>query len=185
MRSHVDDRLTDGDLLFSRDCPEFELATPRGDRMVVLVNHFKSKGYGGTASSNARRRAQAERVATIYRGLLEEGINLVAVISDLNDTPESEPLAPLMRGTNLRDAFTHPRFDDGGYPGTYGLCNAANKIDYLLLSPALFKKVTSGGVVRSGMWPGSRPARWEAHPEVARPQDAGSDHAAIWVDFSF
>jgi endonuclease/exonuclease/phosphatase family metal-dependent hydrolase len=108
MRSHVDDRLTDGGLLFSRDCPEFELATPRGDRMVVLVNHFKSKGYGGTASSNARRRAQAERVATIYRGLVKEGINLVAVIGDLNDTPESEPLAPLMRGTNLRDAFTHP-----------------------------------------------------------------------------
>jgi endonuclease/exonuclease/phosphatase family metal-dependent hydrolase len=182
MRSHVDDRLPDGGLIFSRDCPEFEVMTPSGERLFVLVNHFKSKGYGCTAASNARRHAQAERVAAIYRNLVEEGASFVAVVGDLNDTPGSRALEPLLASTDLRDAFSHPGFDNGGFPGTYGLCNAANKIDYLLLSPALFDRATSGGILRRGMWPGSRPARWATFPELVKPEDAGSDHVAIWVD---
>ncbi len=182
MHSRVDDRLPNGSPLFSRDCPQFEVATPGGATLHVLLNHFKSKGYGGTAASNARREAQARRVAEIYRALIDDGVEHVAIMGDLNDTPSSTPLAPLLNDTDLRDIFTHPRFDDGGYPGTYGLCNAANKIDYILLSPTLFDRVMAGGVWRKGMWPGSRPRRWETYPEVERPQEAASDHAALWVD---
>ncbi|NYE26243.1 endonuclease/exonuclease/phosphatase family protein [Pigmentiphaga litoralis] len=182
MRSHVDDRLPNGETVFSRDCPEFEITTPDGARLVVLVNHLKSKGYGGKASSDARRKAQATQVGEIYRRLLKEGVKHIAVIGDLNDTPDSAPLAPLITGTTLKDAFTHPAFDDGGYPGTYGACNASNKIDYLLLSPALYATVQAGGVLRTGMWPGVRPRKWETFPELTRPEDAGSDHAAVWVD---
>lgn len=182
MRSHVDDRLANGTPVFSRDCPEFTVTTPAGAELVVMVNHFKSKGYGGTASSNARRRAQAERVKAIYEGLVADGTALVAIVGDLNDTPDSAPLALLLQGTDLKDAFVHPDFDDGGHPGTYGLCNASNKIDYLLLSPALFERVTAGGVFRKGMWPGSRPRRWETYAELEKPEHAASDHAAIWVD---
>lgn len=182
MRSHVDDRLPTGGPIFSRDCPHFELSTPDGSKLHVLLNHFKSKGYGGTASSNARRKAQAVRVAEIYRGLIDEGAEHVAIMGDLNDTPTSAALEPLLGGTNLRDIFDNPRFDDGGHPGTYGLCNAANKIDYILLSPSLFERVRAGGVWRKGMWPGSRPRRWDVYEEVRRPQEAASDHAALWVD---
>lgn len=182
LRSHVDDRLANGQPVFSRDCAQFEITTPGGARLLVLVNHLKSKGYGGTAASNAKRKAQAERIADIYKGLIDSGEGHVAIIGDFNDTPTSAPLAPLLDGTGLKDIFTHPAFDDGGYPGTYGLCNAANKIDYMLLSPALFDRVQSGGVFRTGMWPGSRPKRWEAYPEVGRAADAGSDHAALWAE---
>lgn len=182
MRSHVDDRLANGQPVFSRDCPEFEVTTPGGSRLVVLVNHLKSNGYGGTAASNARRKAQAARVAEIYKGLIADGTKHVAVIGDLNDTPDSDPLEPLIAGTTLKDIFEHPAFDDGGHPGTYGLCNPSNKIDYMLLSPSLFQKVRAGGVFRKGMWPGSRPKRWDAYAEVTRKADAGSDHAALWVD---
>lgn len=182
MRSHVDDRLPNGQPVFSRDCPQFEVTTPSGEKLLVLVNHLKSKGYGGTAASNAKRKAQAERIAEIYRGLIANGASHVAVIGDFNDTPTSAPLAPLLEATDLKDVFTHPAFDDGGYPGTYGLCNAANKIDYILLSPGLFGKVRGGGVFRKGMWPGSRPRRWDAYAEVGRPADAGSDHAAVWAE---
>jgi endonuclease/exonuclease/phosphatase family metal-dependent hydrolase len=182
MMSHVDDRLPSGEAVFSRDCPEFSVATPAGNTVVVMVNHFKSKGFGSQASSNAKRRAQAERVKAFYEGLLEAGNELVAVVGDLNDTPDSRPLEPLVAGTTLRDAFVHPDFDDGGFPGTFGLCNAGDKIDYLLLSPKLFERVAGGGVFRTGMWPGSRPRRWEAYAEVTRPEEAASDHAAVWVD---
>ncbi|MGH6903394.1 MAG: endonuclease/exonuclease/phosphatase family protein, partial [Geminicoccaceae bacterium] len=182
MRSHVDDRLPIGETVLSRDCPEFTVTTAAGARLVVLVNHFKSKGFGSQSTSNSRRRAQAERVKAIYEGLVADGVELVAVVGDLNDTPGSAPLKPLVEDTDLKDAFTHPAFDDGGFPGTFGLCNASNKIDYLLLSPQLFAQVQAGGVFRKGMWPGSRPRRWDVYPELSRPVEAGSDHAAIWVD---
>lgn len=184
LRSHVDDRTPGGQLIFSRDCPEFEIALPGdgGGRLLVLVNHLKSKGYGGAAASDARRRLQAERVAQIYQERTAAGDRYIAIVGDFNDTPDSDALAPLLQATDLKDAFTHPAFDDGGYPGTYGLCNQANKIDYLLLSPALFDQVQRGGVLRKGMWPGSRPPRWPVYEELKKPQHAGSDHAAIWVD---
>lgn len=182
MRSHVDDLLANGQPVFSRDCPEFEVATPGGVRVIVMVNHLKSKGYGGKATSDARRKAQSERIAEIYEGLIAGGDDHVAVIGDLNDTPDSDPLAPLIGSTSLKDVFEHDAFDDGGYPGTYGGCTAANKIDYMLLSPALFTKVRAGGVFRKGMWPGVRPKKWDVYEELKRKEDSGSDHAALWVD---
>lgn len=181
LRSHVDDLGSDGLPVFSRDCAEFTVTTPGGEAVLVMVNHLKSKGYGTPAASNARRKAQARRIAQIYA---ETEIANVAIVGDFNDTPDSDSLEPLLGGTDLRDVFAHPSFDDGGHPGTYGLCNAANKIDYILLSPALFDRVAAGGVFRKGMWPGSRPRRWDAYPEVGRPAEAGSDHAAVWVDIT-
>ncbi|MBK9083577.1 MAG: endonuclease/exonuclease/phosphatase family protein [Rhizobiales bacterium] len=182
LRSHVDDRLANGGPVFSRDCPEFEVTTPGGGRLVVLVNHFKSKGFGAKAASDARRRAQAGRVAEIYAALIETGETRVAVVGDLNDTPDSATLAPLLGGTDLRDAFTHPAFDDDGHPGTHGACRAGDKIDYILLSPELYARVTGGGVERRGMWAGARAKRWTMYDTLTREQEAASDHAAIWVD---
>jgi endonuclease/exonuclease/phosphatase family metal-dependent hydrolase len=182
LRSHVDDRLANGEPIFSRDCPEFYVKMPDQKTLVVLVNHFKSKGYGGKNSSDEKRRAQAERVKAIYKSLRQQGMDWIAVVGDLNDTPESWPLEPLLEETDLRDIFVHPLFNDGGFPGTFELCNAKNKIDYLLLSPALFDKVTAGGIFRAGMWPGTRPKRWETYETLTRPEEAASDHGAIWVD---
>jgi hypothetical protein len=48
----------------------------------------------------------------------------------------------------MRSHVDHPDFDNGGHTGTYGLCNAGNKIDYILLSPQLYKRVKAGGVMR-------------------------------------
>ena len=42
--------------------------------IVVLVNHFKSKGYGGKVASDLTRRRQATRVAEIYRTLVAGGV---------------------------------------------------------------------------------------------------------------
>ncbi len=182
LRSHVDDRLPNGSPVFSRDCPEYTVTTPMGNKVIVMVNHFKSKGYGGQAASDARRKAQAERVREIYQGLVTDGCEFVAVIGDLNDTPDSDPLRPLIANSDLKDVFQHPAFDDGGYPGTFNLCNASDKFDYILLSPALFQRVKGGGVFRQGMWPGVRPRRWDTYPELRKRNDAASDHAAIWVD---
>ena len=180
-RSHVDD--TDGNgRIFSRDCPEYHFQLPNGGRLVVLVNHLKSKGYGGKLASDATRHRQARRVAEIYRVLAEDGHADVAVLGDLNDTPDSEPLAPLLRDTDLRDISTHPAFEDGGRPGTYGYCTARNKIDFVLLSPSLFARVTGGGIFRKGVWGGRRGTLWPIYDTMTKAVHAGSDHAAIYAD---
>lgn len=182
MRSHVDERNAKGEALFSRDCAQFQISTPAGGELVLLVNHLKSKGYGTPAASNARRLEQAQRVQLIYQALRDKGVQHIAVVGDFNDTPGSATLAPLLQSGDLRDAFSHPAFDAGGYPGTYASCTASNKIDYLLLSPALYAKVQAGGVWRQGLWPGVRPVRWPRYPELTQPVHAASDHAAAWVD---
>lgn len=178
--SHVDDRRPDGGRIFSRDCPEYEVRLPSGERLVVLVNHFKSKGYGGFGESSRRRRAQAERVREIYDSRMAAGDDLVVVLGDLNDTPGSDPLAPLLQDGGPRDVSEHPTFEDGGWPGTYTTGRAGNKIDYVLCSPRVFETITAAGMHRRGVWTAS--GRWEMYPTLTRSVDAASDHAALWVD---
>jgi len=181
-RTHVDDADAAG-RVFSRDCAEYHFQSPGGQQIAVLVNHFKSKGYGGKVRSDTIRRRQATRVADIYRDLLTRTENVV-VLGDLNDTPESEPLAPLLSGTDLRDISEHPGFDDGGRPGTYGHCTARNKLDYVLLSPALFAAAIGGGISRLGVWGGRRGTLWPIYDTMTKAVHAGSDHAAIYADLN-
>lgn len=190
VRSHADDLKEDGFPIFSRDCPEFEVTTPSGARLMVLVNHFKSKFGGNDFAARAKRRAQAEAVARYVQRLKAEGEENIVVMGDLNDSPDSPELAALLTGTDLRDVSTHINFTEVEYNvdngqrgiGTYALGNDYDKIDYLLLSPGLFDRVTVGGIYRKGAWPGSRPPRWEVYPELTAQQHAASDHHLIWVD---
>jgi endonuclease/exonuclease/phosphatase family metal-dependent hydrolase len=181
--SHVDDTDAQGEI-FSRDCPEYTVATPDDERLVMLVNHLKSKGFGSQSSSNKKRRRQARRVAQIYRRLISEGQTNVIVLGDFNDTPDSAPLAPLLAQTDLRDITTHPSFTSDGRPGTFGNGTKSNKIDYILLSPALFSRVTGGAIFRKGVWGGKQGTLFPHYPTITRPTEAASDHAAIYADIS-
>ncbi len=184
MRSHVDDRDGNDRRIFSRDCPEYSIATPSGKQLTLLINHFKSKGFGSQAQSSARRKLQAQRVKAIYQGLVAEGRKYIAIVGDFNDTPDSDALAPLLTETDLKDISQHPSFDDGGRPGTFGACTANNKIDYILLSPALWGLVQAGGINRKGVWPGTRPAKWAVLGTLEEETQVASDHAAIWCDLN-
>lgn len=182
IRSHVDDTDQQGKI-FSRDCPEYEVELPSGARLWVLVNHFKSKGFGRQSDNDAKRLRQARRVREIYEAHLARGDDLIAVVGDFNDTPGSEPLKPLLAdGSTLRDVSDFAGFDDGGRPGTHGNCTASSKIDYILLSPALFSKITAAGIERRGMWGGKNGTLWPHFPEIKSADDVASDHAAVWVD---
>jgi endonuclease/exonuclease/phosphatase family metal-dependent hydrolase len=182
IRSHVDDKDDDG-LVFSRDCAQYEIKTANGNTLIVLVNHYKSKGFGSQSDSNKKRKRQAARTADIYKQLRQQH-EFISILGDFNDTPDSDPLGPLFDGTGLKDVSEIAGFDDGGRPGTYRNGTAANKIDYILLSPALFAKTTAGGIFRMGVWGGANGTLFPHYPEITQENEAASDHAAIWAECS-
>ena len=144
MISHVDDKDSVG-TIFSRDCPEYRIKIPNNKTLLVMINHFKSKGYGSQASSNRKRKRQSQRVAEIYKQRLKERFEYIAIMGDFNDTPDKDPLSPLLGpNSNLKDIMELKQFDDPiERPGTYGSCTKSAKIDYILLSPKLVKLVES------------------------------------------
>jgi endonuclease/exonuclease/phosphatase family metal-dependent hydrolase len=186
MRSHIHD-LDDADrTIYSRDCPEYLVETPGGEEIWILPNHFKSKFGGNDQTSKNKRKAQAKRTAEIYQNLLADGYTKIVVLGDLNDTPDSAELKPLLKDTDLKDVSEHPTFDTGSFAGkgTFGLGNDGNKIDYLLLSPELFGRVTASGLFRMGAWPGSSPKRWQVYEELQKPIHSASDHHVIWCELT-
>jgi endonuclease/exonuclease/phosphatase family metal-dependent hydrolase len=184
MRSHVQELRANGEPVFARDCPEYAVTTPNNETIWFLPNHFSSKFGGNDPSKIARRADQAAKVAEIYRRLRKEKQNKVVVLGDFNDTPDSAPLQSLLAETDLKDVSLHPKFDTGPFKGkgTFGNGSDKNKIDYLLLSPALFKRVTACGLFRMGAWPGKQNPKWPVYPEVKEERDVASDHHVIWVE---
>jgi endonuclease/exonuclease/phosphatase family metal-dependent hydrolase len=180
--SHVDDTDATGQI-YSRDCAQYEIRTPKNNTLMVLVNHFKSKGYNTTESADAKRTRQAKRTKQIYEAVVKQH-DFVAVIGDLNDTPDSKPLQALIKTTSLKDISQHPSFADGGFPGTFGPCGPKQKIDYILLSPKLMARVSAGGMFRKGAWPGVKPKKWVVYDTIKEPIHVASDHSAIWAEFN-
>lgn len=182
--SHVDDRDNES-RIFSRDCPEFTVRVDDDTTMVVMVNHFKSKGFGSTAVSNARRKLQAKRTREIYDQRRAQGIERIAIVGDFNDTPNSDPLSPLLgNGSDLKDIFDHPQFLSDGRPGTFANGTASNKLDYILLSPVLWESVDACGVLRKGVWGGVNGKLFPHYDEMTKAVHSASDHAALWVDLN-
>ena len=186
LRTHIFDTDAQGPV-FSRDCCEYHFETPHKNRLVLLANHFKSKGYAsrGDPTGARRRKRQAARVAAIYKGLRAEGIEYIAITGDLNDDPTSDALRPLIGHADLTDVSEHLAFDWNHRKGTYGSGNAKDKIDYILMSPPLFTKVIGGGVFRKGVYRGPRTKDpWDIFPTLVKKEHEASDHAAIYADLT-
>lgn len=177
MASHVDDRTPAGDQVFTRDCPEYYLDLGNGTRMVILPNHFTSKGSDVEGN---RRRVQSAAVKDIYTRLRQQDYSLVIIAGDFNDYSESGSLDSLVKNTDLRDAMALPAYN--GYPGTYRHATAKEKFDYLLLSPGLVQKIRAVNVNRKGFY---SPEKWECYENItARTKDRNqaSDHHCLWAD---
>ena len=182
MTSHVDDMDAEG-LIFSRDCAEYVLRTPKNRRLLIMLNHFKSKGYGPVAEAAAKRKRQAMRVQTLVQRRLAEGFNFIAVMGDFNDTPDSAALEPLLApAVGLIDVTAHAAFTGDGRPGTFANGTAGQKIDFLLMSPKLAARVRGGGIERRGVWGGSKGTLFPHLETITTAVDAASDHALLWVD---
>jgi endonuclease/exonuclease/phosphatase family metal-dependent hydrolase len=174
LRSHVHEK-SGTSKLFSRDCVEHEVLLPSGQSLWVLCNHLKSK-LGPAASSDARRKMQAQRIADILAARFDLTTDLVVVAGDLNDEPGSDPMSPLMNTPHLHNIVdTLPAAQQ--YTHIYQ--GNESQLDYLLVSQPLKDALISVEIERRGMHdvPGH-------FPTVTGEADAASDHAAIVAEFN-
>lgn len=167
--------------VFSRDCCEYFVELPGvAGRLLMMVNHFASKGSDPTGMR--RRVHQASRVAEIVTQRLGQGFTRIAVCGDLNDAPHSASLAPLIGLASLQDALA--RFGNAIDPtgkrlGTYE--TGRTQLDYLLLSHALQGAALSAGIERRGHF---APRTWKPFDTVRNSRDEASDHHCVWVDLA-
>jgi endonuclease/exonuclease/phosphatase family metal-dependent hydrolase len=171
--------------IFSRDCLEVEVHISKNKVLYLLCNHFKSKGYGVTSESNDKRKAQAERVAEILKNEYDLNNDLVVVAGDLNDTPDSAPLKPLMDVAGMKDVLKMQFPADAGKRWTYHY-NSNQQIDFMLVSKPLQNAFVKAGVERRGIYnlssfTGGAEKSFETVTSKAR---QASDHGAVWADFS-
>jgi endonuclease/exonuclease/phosphatase family metal-dependent hydrolase len=182
VRPHIYDGTTKS-RTFSRDCPEMDLDLGNGRVLHVLSNHFVSKMNGDKPESKARRKRQAQAVADILSGYDLDN-DLVVVAGDLNDTPDSAPLAPLLRLPGLHDVLELQFGADMSQRWTYKYKNELNQIDYLLVSKPLKEAFVAAGIERRGIH-GIQSVTGEApFPSVTSWTTAASDHGAVWADFA-
>ncbi len=173
---------------FSRDCPEYEIILPSGQSLFLLCNHLKSKGYDFDGNADNRRMKQATAVAEILKGYDLKN-DLVVVAGDLNDTPDSGPLKPLMDVDNLFDVLELQFGNDKGKRWTYHY-TSFEQIDYVLVSKPLKEAFVKAGVERRGIAKLKQLTENEPtipdeveYDTVGSWTNQASDHGAVWAEF--
>jgi endonuclease/exonuclease/phosphatase family metal-dependent hydrolase len=178
IRTHVFD-LPGASPIFSRDCAEYFLEVPGiSGRLILMVNHFASKGSDPTGKD--RRVYQANRVRDIVAERLSQGLGHIVVAGDLNDTPASASLAKLIAAPELTDAikqFAHSIDPTGKRLGTYE--TGTQQIDYLLMSPAIVTAARAAGIERRGHF---SPRTFKSFDTITSTREQASDHHCVWVD---
>jgi endonuclease/exonuclease/phosphatase family metal-dependent hydrolase len=179
IRTHIFDEDSKG-VIFSRDCLQLELRLKDGRSLHFLCNHLKSKGYGSQAGNDDKRRRQARQIARILGGF-NLAQDLVIVAGDMNDTPGSAPLAPLLNVPNLHDVLELQFGNNMQQRWTYQYKNQREQIDFLLASKPLRDGFQRAAVERRGIYgvPGNVP-----FASVTSAKTAASDHGAIWAEFT-
>jgi len=173
--------------VFSRDLLEVEILNPqRTEKLVTIFNtHLKSHFVPfnenpvlGAEEANRRRRQQAEIAARIITARTRSDSRYL-MVGDLNDPPESEFLAPLVRSNTLSlvNALVNPRETRPSRPDnpnptttawTHRFRSAGQSqhqlFDQIWLSPALAGKQTDAVIDRRTKHSGD-----------------GSDHDPAWI----
>lgn len=195
MTSHRYERHPDDpNPIFGRDLLQVDVWTPTRSRrlLTVFVNHLKSNFVRFNArdpeaarrANDVRRRRQAETAARVIAEVTRPDSRYV-VLGDFNDTPDSEPLDPLVTALDLVDGLADvvenrpppPSRNPEDVPPdarwTFRLsqANAPDRfelIDQVWLSPGLADHLAAATIDRRVAWSASS-------------RGVGSDHDPAWV----
>lgn len=188
IRTHIFDKEKPGSktYIFSRDCVEIELEIAKNKSLHVLCNHFKSKGYSSSQSgADARRKLQADTVKDILKNQYDLSTDMVVVMGDFNDTPDSKPLQNLLNTQNLTNVLKLKFGKDINKTYTY-FYKQKSQIDFILVSKPLKDAFADAGVERRGMFELNNLSNGteSRFPTVTASSNAASDHAGVWADFN-
>ena len=147
----IGEPIADDDPIFATDRPPIaQTFNMSGKIFTVVVNHYKSKGCGGStglntdqgdgqACYNERRRLMSERMIQFVAELqASTGDMDVIVLGDLNSYAEEDPITTLETGlTNQMDIFI-PQANQYSFTffGQSGL------LDYIFTSPNMNSQIT-------------------------------------------
>ncbi len=210
VRTHVDDKDPQAPnpkidpWQFSRDCLEVELALNKSGtrRLALFINHFKSKFVdprkaktpkqkaAARAKDDAYRKRQAQAVRRIVRERFpaqEFDRALFAVIGDLNDEADSDPLRPIVKQAGLVNALERIPAPVDRWTNWFRSQNSVSEIDHILFSPAL-DKATQGSIPyieRRGISFKGTLAGGGISPKQTRFYRVDNDPAPVSVDFGF
>jgi predicted extracellular nuclease len=163
---------------------------PGDQRLYILCNHFKSRGYDTDDTADGRRARQAAQVAKILRDKYDLTSQWVVVAGDLNDNPERAPLRSLLDVPNLHDVLALQFPDTPMKRWTYHY-QQFEQIDYILVSAPLRQRFRRAGVERSGIYrlkalttsSGGTVDTEKEYRSVTHWTNAASDHGAVWAEF--
>jgi endonuclease/exonuclease/phosphatase family metal-dependent hydrolase len=120
---------------FSRDCLEVYLDLSADRSAVLLVNHLRASSVNNPEEGEPRRQAQAQYVGQLAKQILDyDSSTRLAIIGDLNDTPDSRALK-LIRGENPQLADLLSQYGVGEHHTTRW--TDAKQFDYILASATL------------------------------------------------
>lgn len=121
--------LPDGTITaFARELLEVHTRSPNGVEVVLFATHFKSK----SSDDPARRLAEAQVSARVVGDVAARTPNAIVLLAgDLNDTPDSPPLAALTGSGLIRLADDLPPAKQA----TYFYAGLGQSIDHILLAP--------------------------------------------------
>jgi len=166
---------------------EYEIITPTSVNLRVLAI-YSTKHYADDKTNDIIRKSQMINIAEIYEALVTEGKTNVIITGTFNAPSYCDSLSPLLQETDLRDITKHFSFEadcDEGDDASYFRLGAYRKgvnikqKDYLLLSPALFKRMTDSGLNRKAVYPNKRP-QWSIYKTVTSKHNAASEHPVVW-----
>jgi len=133
---------------FARDVLAFDIEPKPGVTMRIFVAHFKSKrGSKDDPNSNKWRLSEAREVRRIIeKQLANDPDALIALIGDLNDTPDSETIKALLApGDDGQPVLIDVHADlPADQRITYLREPYKSTIDYMLVSPAMAKLLKPG-----------------------------------------
>jgi len=163
--------------LFSRDCLAVDVAVG-GHTLCLLGNHFKAQD--GTAASDERRKAQADRVLQLFTEARKD--RLPIVLGDLNadvdaQTPAGNSLRNLATGIGVIDAFA--TIDDR-WTHFYDHDSEVSRLDYIFVDERL--NFGNQQIIRKGLSKRCKQYTGPRYPTVSYQHTEASDHCLIAVD---
>jgi endonuclease/exonuclease/phosphatase family metal-dependent hydrolase len=167
--------------LFSRDLLEVEILNENSQRLfTIFVTHLKSKYIDPstpaskrdeeTKDSDLKRYKQALMVARIVRARFPNPNDFYVIAGDMNDTPDSQTLAPLLRNPQLPVFDVLSAIPDPADRWTHYWSEKQQRsqLDYLLLSQGMRSRIVPGSI-----------------KVVQRGFTGGSDHRPVYVTVEF